>query len=226
MSDSFEWEMAMILCDIMTMGMRKVSNATKLIFIFFNEVTSIDNSRWLGIHAYVLEKWKWMPILFTLEKVTTCVTIANLTQVLLHVLLSFGNVDKCLSSGLKVNVTWDWWRVYAYYCAQWSHHSYQTQCSFYACSLFCTLTCLWRFYLPNHWLTTLKSWLLKYIFTFFNLVKRFLNLKGSIFCWMWKHWKSFEMWRYVGCQCFFLSKCWQNTSPSSCKCRQINLHVM
>jgi hypothetical protein len=50
--------MVMILYDIMTMGMKKVLGATKLIFIFFNEVTSIDNSRWLGIHAYVLEKWK------------------------------------------------------------------------------------------------------------------------------------------------------------------------
>ncbi len=97
----------MILYDIMTMGTRKVLGATKLIFISFNEVTSIDNSRWLGIHAYVLEKWKCMSILFTLEKVTTCVTIANLTQMLLHVFLSFSNVDECLSSELKVNVTWD-----------------------------------------------------------------------------------------------------------------------
>jgi len=48
-----------------------------------------------------------MPILVTLEKVTIGVIIANLTKVLLHVLLSFGNVDECLSSGLKVNVTWD-----------------------------------------------------------------------------------------------------------------------
>jgi hypothetical protein len=48
-----------------------------------------------------------MPILFTFGKVTTCVIIANLTQVLLHVLLSFGNVNECLNSGLKVNVTWD-----------------------------------------------------------------------------------------------------------------------
>jgi len=96
------------------MGMKKVSGVTKFIFISFNEVTSIDNSTWLGIHAYVLEKWKWMPILVTLEKVTTGVIIANLTKVLLHVLLSFGNVDECLSSGLKVNVTWDWWKVYVY----------------------------------------------------------------------------------------------------------------
>lgn len=146
---------------------------------------------------------------------------SKLTQVLLHVLLSFGNVNECLNNGLKVNVTWDWWwKVYVYQCAQLSHHSYRTQCSFLCMFiiLHTKLACLWKFYLPNHWSTTLKSLLLKYIFNFLNLEKRFLNLKGLIFCWIWKHWKSFEMWRYVGCQCFFLSKCWQNTSPSSCKC--------
>jgi hypothetical protein len=56
--DSFEWEIAMILHDIITMGMKKVSGATKLIFTSFNEVISIENNRCLGIHAYVLEKWK------------------------------------------------------------------------------------------------------------------------------------------------------------------------
>jgi hypothetical protein len=38
--------------------MKKVSGATKLIFTSFNEVISIENNRCLGIHAYVLEKWK------------------------------------------------------------------------------------------------------------------------------------------------------------------------
>jgi hypothetical protein len=32
-------------------------------------VTTIHNSTWVGIHAYVLEKWKWIFILFTLEKI-------------------------------------------------------------------------------------------------------------------------------------------------------------
>jgi hypothetical protein len=33
-------------------------NVTKFISIFFVEVLTIDNSIWVGIHAYVLEKWK------------------------------------------------------------------------------------------------------------------------------------------------------------------------
>jgi hypothetical protein len=42
----------------------------------------------------VLEKWKWVPILFTLEKVTLGATIANLTQALLHALFNFGGLNE------------------------------------------------------------------------------------------------------------------------------------
>ncbi len=91
----WEWERFQVLA----------SSFSYLLMKWF-QLTTIDG--W-GIHAYVLEKWKWMPILFTLEKVTTCVTIANLTPSVVACSLEFCNVDKCLNSGLKVNVTWDWW---------------------------------------------------------------------------------------------------------------------
>jgi hypothetical protein len=68
LSDSLEWEMAMILYDIMIMGMKMVSSATKFIFISFNEVTSIDNNRWLGIHTYVLENGNECPFYSLLER--------------------------------------------------------------------------------------------------------------------------------------------------------------
>jgi hypothetical protein len=42
----------------------------------------------------VLEKWKWVPILFTLEKVTIGATPTHLTQMLLHVMLSFEGVNE------------------------------------------------------------------------------------------------------------------------------------
>jgi len=52
-----------------------------LVSISTNEVFTINNSCWVGICARVLDKCKQMPILLTLE---------NMTQVLLHVFLSFG----------------------------------------------------------------------------------------------------------------------------------------
>jgi hypothetical protein len=33
-------------------------NVTRFISIFVVEMITIDNSTWVGIHAYVLEKWK------------------------------------------------------------------------------------------------------------------------------------------------------------------------
>jgi len=52
-----------------------------LLFISTNEVSTINNSCWVGVRARALDKCKQMPILLTLE---------NMTQVLLHVFLSFG----------------------------------------------------------------------------------------------------------------------------------------
>ncbi len=83
----------MILRDIVISKMRKVLSATKFISIFDDEVIAIDNNSWVRIHAYVLKRWKQMPILLIFEKVTTCVYTTNLTQLLLRALLSFDCMD-------------------------------------------------------------------------------------------------------------------------------------
>jgi hypothetical protein len=68
-SDSFGWEMAMILCVIVTSRMNvlwqvewmwEILDATKFLSMPINEMTTIDNSGWVGIYA--------IPILFTLKK--------------------------------------------------------------------------------------------------------------------------------------------------------------
>ncbi len=73
--------------------MRKVLNATKFLSIFDDEVIAMDNNSWVGIHAYVLKRWKQMPILLPLEKVTMCAYTTNLVQLLLRALLSFDCMD-------------------------------------------------------------------------------------------------------------------------------------
>jgi hypothetical protein len=56
-------------------------------------VIAMDNNSWVGIHAYVLKRWKQMPILLPLEKVTMCAYTTNLVQLLLRALLSFDCMD-------------------------------------------------------------------------------------------------------------------------------------
>jgi hypothetical protein len=53
-NNSFRWEMTIIRISRLKEGL----NVTRFISIFVVEVTTIDNSTWVGIHAYVLEKWK------------------------------------------------------------------------------------------------------------------------------------------------------------------------
>ncbi len=54
---------------IVISNLKEGLNVSRFISIFVVEVTTIHNSTWVGIHAYVLEKWKWIFILFTLEKI-------------------------------------------------------------------------------------------------------------------------------------------------------------
>jgi hypothetical protein len=66
----------------------------RYISIFANEVSTIDNTSWIRIHAYVLEKWKHVLILLTFKKVTSSAITSNLTQVLLCALFSFGGMNE------------------------------------------------------------------------------------------------------------------------------------
>jgi hypothetical protein len=50
--------MARILCEIVECKMRKVLGVARYISISVDEVSAIDNTSWIGIHVYVLEKWK------------------------------------------------------------------------------------------------------------------------------------------------------------------------
>jgi hypothetical protein len=47
---------------------------TSFITISANEVTTIDNNKWLSIHLYVMQNWKRIPILLCVEIVNTFTT--------------------------------------------------------------------------------------------------------------------------------------------------------
>jgi hypothetical protein len=58
-------------------------------------------SRIVGIHAYVLIKWKQVPIMLKFEIMTIGVIVTNLIQLLSHGLVSFNGMDE---QGLEVGV--------------------------------------------------------------------------------------------------------------------------
>jgi hypothetical protein len=60
----------------------------------FDEVTTIDCHGWIIVHVYVVEGWKHIPILLTLEQVLFGVTTNNLTNVIVANLLQYGGHSK------------------------------------------------------------------------------------------------------------------------------------
>jgi len=59
-----------------------------------DEVTMIDNQSWISTHVYVVEGWKWLPILLTLQQVVEGSHVDNLTKVIVKSLLLYGVFSK------------------------------------------------------------------------------------------------------------------------------------
>jgi hypothetical protein len=56
---------------------------TLFILVSSDKLTIIDNKSWLSIHLYVIDGWKWVPILFNLQKVLDGETFDNLTKLIM-----------------------------------------------------------------------------------------------------------------------------------------------
>jgi hypothetical protein len=54
----------------------------KFLSMFVDEVAIMDCQGWIDVHVYVLEGWKCIPILLTLEELLSCATTNNLIKVI------------------------------------------------------------------------------------------------------------------------------------------------
>jgi len=62
------------------------------IAINVDEVTTIDNTQWLLIHLYVMQKWKRIPILLCVEVVSLFTTFDNIFSLTIKCMLDFGGL--------------------------------------------------------------------------------------------------------------------------------------
>jgi hypothetical protein len=60
--------------------------------IFVNEVTIIENIKWLSIHLYVVQAWKRIPILLCVETIGVLVTFDDIFVLLVEACLDFGGL--------------------------------------------------------------------------------------------------------------------------------------
>jgi hypothetical protein len=63
-------------------------------FIAINadEVTTIDNTQWLLIHFYVVQKWKHIPILLCVEAISLFTISDNILSLMVKCMLDIGGL--------------------------------------------------------------------------------------------------------------------------------------
>jgi hypothetical protein len=74
--------------------MKVVVEKTLFISMSCDKVTIVDNQNWLLVHLYVIDGWKWVPILFNLHRVLDGAIFANLTKLIMWSLVEFGRMTK------------------------------------------------------------------------------------------------------------------------------------
>jgi hypothetical protein len=75
----FSWEMAESMHKIVIESIKVVVQKAKYLAISYDEVTTINNQSWCKVHTYVVDRFKWIPLLLNLEKVIGGGNANNLT---------------------------------------------------------------------------------------------------------------------------------------------------
>jgi nitric oxide reductase large subunit len=66
-NDTSAWTMAECMQELVLTKTHLVVQSIKFIFVSIDEITIMHYQRWIIIHVYVVEAWKCIPILLTLE---------------------------------------------------------------------------------------------------------------------------------------------------------------
>jgi hypothetical protein len=87
--------------------------ATKVAFVIapfigvnVDEVTMIDNTQWLSIHLYVVQKWKHILIPLCVEVISLSTTSDNIFYLMVKCMLDFGGLGVEELVGKLANIGW------------------------------------------------------------------------------------------------------------------------
>jgi hypothetical protein len=118
--DSSGWIMAGYIYKIVLDETRRLIANARYVAVTVDEVTAVDNSSFLSIHAYIVQNWVRIPLLISLLRVECAPTSENLTELIvggmksgggLHELavaqkvISFGADGASALQGCRVGVT-------------------------------------------------------------------------------------------------------------------------
>ncbi len=90
--DTSRWGMAEVMHIVLLEATKVTFVVTPFIVISVDEITMIDNTQWLSIHLYVVQKWKHIPILLCVEAVNLFATSDNIFSLMVKCMLDFGGL--------------------------------------------------------------------------------------------------------------------------------------
>lgn len=92
--DKSGWEIADAICAIIEKKMKDCLRVVSFISVTIDEVATVDNQSWLCCHAYIVQKWRRVPILLGLVRIVDGCGAENLTAVILELLLHKGGLTE------------------------------------------------------------------------------------------------------------------------------------
>jgi len=77
-SNTLGWGMVEIMRVVLLEATKTEFVVAPFITVNVDEVTMIDNTQWLSIHWYVVQKWRCIPILLCVETISLSATLDNI----------------------------------------------------------------------------------------------------------------------------------------------------
>jgi hypothetical protein len=93
-SDNAGWTMVEAMYTQVLNKTRTTISAARYIALSCDEVSCIDNSSWISVHAYVVQNWSRVPVLISLEHVIDGGKAKNLTKMIMSAVGSVGGLSQ------------------------------------------------------------------------------------------------------------------------------------
>jgi len=111
-SDTSRWGMVEVMHVVLLDATKITFVVAPFIVVNADEVTTINNTQWLSIHLYVVQKWRHIPILLCVELIRLFATSNNIFSLMVKCMLDFGGLGVEEIAGKLVNIGCDKFNVF------------------------------------------------------------------------------------------------------------------
>jgi hypothetical protein len=105
--ESSSWEMAHYMYLSILAALARAVQAARVISVIADEVTGVDSTQWLSVHAYVVQNFVRVPLLLHLSHVTDGCKSSNILGLIITALMDEGEMSREEVAAKLVNCGFD-----------------------------------------------------------------------------------------------------------------------